>query len=708
MFCSRYVQSFLVLGLLLEGMMAKGTRAADEKGPQLPLKKVVMFSSGVGYFERRGDVEGNAKVELKFNVRDINDLLKSLVLQDLGGGQISTVTYASKDPITRTLQSFAIDLTSNPTLSQLLDQVRGERIEVEAPDAITGVILGVERRKQQVDKDKIVEVEYLNLLTDKGLRSVALASVGRIKLTNERLDAELRQALAVLATGHDKDKKSVTLEFLGKAKRGVRVGYIHESPIWKTSYRLVLREKEGPLLQGWAIVENTTDADWDNVDLTLVSGRPISFVMDLYDPLYMPRPRVEPELFASLRPPTYDQDLANREKEFRAAGDRSRLRRAQPAEAETAALAGAPAAKAGFGMAGRAGGAKRGMLREELADRAAEDALFDPSGGVQAAAQASELGELFQYAIANPVTLARQRSAMLPIVNEGVKGEKVSIYNAQVHAKHPLAGLKLVNSTKLHLLQGPITVFDGGAYAGDARISDLQPGSERLVSYAIDLGTEVAPEAKSHPQRLVSVSILKGVLHATYKYARETDYTVKNSGDTKKKVLVEYPLDANWKLIAPKEPSEKTRDLYRFAVDAEPGKPAKLNVHEEQVVSQQFALVNLDDNRIGIFINAPEVSESIKKALREIVRRKHELAQLVAQRAELERQANAIRQQQERIRENLKVVTKDSEIGRTYLKKFTEQESQIDVLEGKITDSIAREQKLRKDLDEYLIGLDLK
>ena len=186
--------------------------------------------------------------------------------------------------------------------------------------------------------------------------------------------------------------------------------------------------------------------------------------------------------------------------------------------------------------------------------------------------------------------------------------------------------------------------------------------------------TEVAPESKSRPQRLVSVSILKGVLHATYKYARETAYTVKNSGDSKKKVLVEYPLDANWKLIAPKEPTEKTRDLYRFAVDAEPGKPAKLEVKEEQVVSQQFALVNLDDNRIGIFISAPEVSEEIKKALREVVRRKQQLSQLVAQRAELERQANAIRQQQERIRENLKVVTKDSDIGRTYLKKFTEQE----------------------------------
>jgi hypothetical protein len=293
-------------------------------------------------------------------------------------------------------------------------------------------------------------------------------------------------------------------------------------------------------------------------------------------------------------------------------------------------------------------------------------------------------------------------------VNDTVKGEKVSIYNAQVHAKHPLAGIKLINSTKLHLLQGPVTVFDGGAYAGDARIQDLQPGSERLVSYAIDLATEVAPEAKSQPQRLVNVRIVKGTLHATYKYARGTTYTVKNSGDSKKNVLVEYPLDANWKLIAPKEPTEKTRNLYRFAVAAEPGKPATLDVKEEQVVAQQFALVNLDDNMIAFFFSAKEVCDEIKTALKEVVRRKQAIAEVVNQRNELQRQANTIRQQQERIRENLKVVTKDSDIGRTYLKKFTEQEEQIDSLEAKITESVGREQKLRTELDEYLIGLDLK
>ena len=195
-------------------------KAENENG--LPLTKVVMFNSGVGYFEHRGDVEGDAKIDFRFRVDDINDLLKSMILEDRGGGTISTVSYGSRDPITKTLQTFHIDLTSNPTLGQLLDQVRGERVQLDTP-AIAGVLLGVEKRKREIGKDhEIVEVEFLNLLTDAGLRSIPLDSISGIKLLNDKLDAELRQALVVLATGHNTDKKTVSLNLLGKGKRPVR------------------------------------------------------------------------------------------------------------------------------------------------------------------------------------------------------------------------------------------------------------------------------------------------------------------------------------------------------------------------------------------------------------------------------------------------------------------------------------------------------
>ena len=432
----------------------KGAKPAKaDLSSDVPLERVVLFNSGVGFFDRQGSVKGDAQIELKFNVEDINDLLKSMVLQDMGGGHISAVTYGSKDPITKTLKTFAIDLTSNPTLGQILNQVRGERVELDAANPITGVILGVETKKREIGKDRqTIDVDMLNLLTDAGLRSVPLDNIGTIRLLNEKLDKEFRQALKVLALGHDTDKKTVTLNFLGDGKRDVRVGYIQQAPIWKTSYRLVLKEDAAPFLQGWAIVENTTEEDWNKVALTLVSGRPISFIMNLYDPLYVQRPVVEPELYASLRPQTYSQDLAAADKDFRAAGGAPQ----------------APAAAAAPPLALRKAAAvqQNRALLADGAEAAKERAAFNMQQGVQSLSQATNVGELFQYEIATPVTLPRQESAMLPIVNESVKGSKLSIYNQQVQPKHPLNGLRLTNSTDLHLMQGPITVFDGGSVCG--------------------------------------------------------------------------------------------------------------------------------------------------------------------------------------------------------------------------------------------------
>lgn len=680
--------------------------AQEKDKTDIPVKRVVMFSSGVAFFEHAGKVEGNATVDMKFNVKDINDLLKSMVLQDLGGGRISTVSYGSKDPITRALATFSIDLTKNPTLGDLLQQIRGEQIEIDAPAKITGTILGVETRHVPGGKDQVVETKFLNLLTADGLRSVSLDSVGRIKLTNPKLDADLRQALLVLAMGKNSEKKTVSLSFLGAGAREVNVGYIQEAPIWKTSYRLVLDDDAKPFLQGWAIVENTTESDWENVNLTLVSGRPISFVMDLYQPLYIDRPEVKPELYASLRPRTYDQDLAAAEGEFRRAGDEQKAEKAKDlamsdgANRRAALAAAAPGAPQAKPNAGYAFGA--------MDPQGGERYRMDLSRGGQSVAQAADVGEMFRYQIATPVKLQRSQSAMLPIVNESVAGEKVSIYAESQHAKHPLNGLKLKNTTELHLMQGPITVFDDGAYAGDAQIQDLQPGTERLISYAMDLDTEVAPTSKQDPQTLTKVSISKGTLYTSHKHTRTKSFVVKNSGKKSKKVLIEHPLQQPWTLVAPKEPEEKTRDRYRFALTADPGKSVTLDVKEEHTSGEQVAITNLDTGTINYYINATVVSEDVKKALREVITRKGVIAQQAAKRQELERQVSVIDQEQKRIRDNMAQLPKDSDLFRRYVTKFTEQEDTIDGLRSQITAALAEEQKLKQALDAYLLGLELK
>jgi hypothetical protein len=256
-------------------------------------------------------------------------------------------------------------------------------------------------------------------------------------------------------------------------------------------------------------------------------------------------------------------------------------------------------------------------------------------------------------------------------------------------------------------MQGPITVFDDGAYAGDAQIQDLQPGTERLISYAMDLDIEVAPTTKQDPAALVSVRISKGTLLASHKHTRAKSYTVKNSGQKAKKVLIEQAIEQPWTLVLPKDPSEKTRSLYRFAVDAEPGKPAALEVKEEWTQGEQIAVTNLDDGRIQIFLAAPQVSDAVKKALREVVQRKAAIGSVVARRQELERQITVIGQEQERIRGNMAQLPKEADLFRRYVTKFTEQEDAIDGLRKQVSGSIEEEQRLRKGLDEYLLGLEL-
>ena len=305
----------------------------------------------------------------------------------------------------------------------------------------------------------------------------------------------------MLATGHNTDKKTVTLNLLGKGKRPVRVGYIQETPVWKTSYRLVLDDKDAPFLQGWAIVENTTEEDWNDVTLTLVSGRPISFTMDLYQPLYVPRPAGAAEAVRLAAAAGLWPGSGRRTSEFARVGSAEQCARRQAA---TMARVG----KAARWRGGAADAARRRRSGCRWPSVAPAPTSCEAVADLQSRRQS--LGPGRRRGRAVPIRDRHaghaRRGSNRPCCRSStraVKGEKVSIYNAGVQAKHPLNGLRLTNSTDLHLMQGPITVFDGGAYAGDAKIEDLPPGTERLISYALDLNTEVAPGSQG-PARAIA------------------------------------------------------------------------------------------------------------------------------------------------------------------------------------------------------------
>jgi hypothetical protein len=705
-----------LLGGCLLALGIAAVPAARSAEPNLPLERVVLFTSGVGFFQHAGEVDGDASVEMTFKTDQINDLLKSLVAADPEGRTAASVRYTSREPVARTLATFAVDLTDDPPLSRLLAQLRGERIEVDAAAPASGTIVGVESRPVAVRDGEPVPREFITILTKEGLRTLPLDTITRIKLVEPRLQAELEQALAVLAAGNDDERKSVKIDFAGRGRRPVRVGYVQEAPVWKTSYRLVLGEQQDGAdgkgdLQGYAVVENTSDHDWKDVKMALVSGRPISFIMDLYQPLHLPRPLVEEELWASLRPQVYGQDMAldelrrdangvEAERFAEQAGERSLARKALE---KGARRAGAP------GMGGGMGGMPpaAALAAAPAADAAAkrEAAMFGGAARLPGLAEAQSIGNLFRYDIDRPVSLARRQSAMLPIVAEQVEAERLSIYDERVLAKHPLAGVRLKNVTKIDLMRGPVTVYDATGYRGDARIEDLPAGGERLLSYAVDLGVEVVPRAEPRPEQLVSVKLVKGTLVAGRKLARSRRLEIRNSGDAATKVLVEHPLEPGWRLVKPEKADETTRDRHRFAVNAAPKRTTELVIEEEFPQEQVVAVTNIDDPTILLYERAGASSPKVKAALGEVLRRRQALAKLVEERVTREREIEAIGQEQARIRENMTRLERTSELYARYVQKFTEQEGRIETLRKEIAERTTEEQKLRRELDEFLIGL---
>ena len=599
----------------------------------LPITRVVLFNSGVGYFSRSGEVVDDARVDLTFPEQDINDLLKSMVLEDFNNGRIAAVSYDSREPISRTLSSFAINLNNNPTFAGIVSQMRGERVDVvltpgatNQPGKLSGVIVGVEHQKE-AKGNTTVDVEVLNMWCAEGLRSVKLTEIQQLKFSNPVIESEFRRALDVLALSHDSLKKSVQLHFAGEGKRKVQVGYVIEAPIWKTSYRLVLSEKEKPYLQGWAMIENPTDEDWAGVKMALISGRPISFKMDLYNPLYVDRPVVEPELFASLRPVTYRGGFKS--------DPSSVAERLTPAE--DAVIMGGAAAS------GRSGAAKSRMLKEgggnddnggvarmrfagampaepqHAQELASELSKRIGTGSVGNAATAGALGDFFQYTIDHPVSLARQKSAMLPIVGKDVEGQRVSIYNQNVQKTHPLLGLKFKNTSGAHLNQGPITVFEGSVYAGDTRVLDVQPNEERLVSYAIDLGTEVDPQNGPGTQKITSVKAVRGIVTTNTKLSEEKKYRIINRSQTDRTLLIEHPNRTNqqFKLVDTEKFVEDTPELYRFQTAVKAGETKTFTVKEEKDIASSITLTNSPEGQIRYFINLAEASPDLKQKLTE-------------------------------------------------------------------------------------------
>jgi hypothetical protein len=699
---------------------------ADEKPLKnaLPLRDVALFSSGVGYFGRSGQIEGETRVPLTVKAPQIADLLKSLVLIDPKGG-VKPVTYSLQDYLAARPRETDLNLGAAASPGAILQAFQGAQVRLEKPSGtVEGRILSVNSRQIKVD-DSLMTVEQLTILTALGVQSVRLDDVTSFRLLDPLLDAKLRSSLetraAALTQKLDDGARELMLNFAGKGRREVSAGYLLETPAWKTSYRLVLDEKTKPYLQGWAVVENTTDEDWQNIRLSLISGRPISFIQDLATPVYVSRPIVPPQIIGSARPQTFGEGFSENEQKLVNAPvsrdeDASQNEREDARKKRSMALEGRPVAPPRLtispsilhqsGAANYIDGLSSSLGRARTKIGAGLQYDNDLAPG----ASGEERGELFEYAIAGATSIARGEAAMVPIVSGDIGGDAVSIVESPLQQTGEIPasnGFLLRNSSGLHLHGGPITVFAGGIYAGDALVSNLAPKDARLIAYARDLELVALQNEPKTDGNVAKISVKDGILQIRSNSTKERSWNFKNKSGALKPVLLQVPDEAGWKLSDPKQMDEKTAGAQRFRFGIKPGD----TVFKAQWETQSFqtvAIFDADLSTLDYYARLGAISPALKAKLAEISVQKRRLNDLAAQRVLQEKALKDIEEDQTRIRGNLNVLQSTSALYKQYERKLGAQEDRVEKVRGEIERLRAAENDGRTDLKNSLEKLDLE
>ena len=590
-------------------------------GAELPVREVVLYKNGIGYFQRVGELRPGESARLDFKASEMNDVLKSLTIMEEGGGRVTGLRYDSSEPVAKKLAELPFRLGERQPVTALLDQLKGARLEVRlGSQAQSGRIVGA---RQIPGDEKRPEREEVTLLLDSGeLRSVDLSGATGLRLADPELELQLKDYLSVVAQERSREKRSLYIDSTDAKSRRMAVSYVIPAPVWKSSYRLIWRVGGEPLLEGWGIVDNTTGEDWKNVQLALVSGRPVSFISRLYEPRYVARPTAELPEEQAAAPVLYG-----------GAVDELRERRAdKPAGVMGGVLAAAPRPLA------RA--AAPAMERMEVASSVAPEA------------QARELGELFEYRFATPVTVRKDESAMLPFVQEKLSARKLLIYSemGSVNARN---AAEITNSTGKTLDGGPITVYEGNAYAGEALMETLKAGDKRLISYAVDLGARVTTQLGSSRDLIREVHVRRGLLTTRSALQETKTYTIRNVDPKAKILVIEHPVRPEYKLVNQK-PAETTASAYRFEVRLAPAATEKFPVIEERVYESSIALANLTPDVLISYVQNKALSEAARKQLERIVELKKQLADTDQALRRTEEQINESSRDQDRIRQNMR------------------------------------------------------
>jgi hypothetical protein len=755
----------------------------------LPARRVVLYKNGIGYFEHIGKVRGNQAITIDFTSAQLDDALKSLTALDLGNGRVTGIAYNSDAPMSQRLGLLRLPVSERTTLSELLGALRGARLEVRVGERlVSGRLLGIERRTigsgpTQSTRDEI------SLVSDAGdIRTIDLNPSVSIRLAERESAEQVATYLGFLASTRAPDRRRVTIATVGAGERDLLVSYISEVPIWKTTYRIVMPpDGEQPLLQGWAIIDNTTGADWTDVDLSLVAGAPQSFIQQLSQPRYSRRPVVQPQQGALLTPQTHDATLIDGVGRLRGSvrdqssaalpGATVRVLDAQlrtvaqtatnatggytidglapgtyrvevalagfqtvasevsvgtgesvhdavmrvGSVAETLTVTGETpfAAAGGVGVGrggiaggvigsvsgGSAGGAAGGVIGVAPASKQA--AFARSQQDLQAVAAPRELTDLFEYRLTNSISVRRNQSALVPIINVPASIERVSLWNGRVGTQ-ALRALWLTNSSDLTLDAGTFSVVDAGAFAGEGLIEPLKPREKRLLSYAVDLGLQVDTR-QGEERRLISrITFQRGVVIEQREQRSRRVYTIRNNDTTDRSVVVEHPVRPGWTL-ASETPAETSATAYRFKVAAPAKHSTTLVVEEKQPLESKYEITSMTDDQVAVLVR-DSGSAILQQAFTPILAKKAAIADLSARLADRQSEIEQISQDEARVRENLialKSTSDEKRLVKRYASQLTDWEDRIVTLRRELIDLDRRRQQAQSELQQLIEQLSM-
>ncbi|MBK5292646.1 MAG: DUF4139 domain-containing protein [Acidobacteriia bacterium] len=650
---------------------------------ELPVKTVILYKHGVGYFERAGELAKGEGARLDFKASEMNDVLKSLTVE-VKGGAVSGLRYDSSEPLARKLEDLPIHLEPQQSISALLDQLKGARLEVKfATSTAAGAIISARLAPGSRDQN---EREQVTLLRDNGeLVTVDLAGASSIRLPDPSLQAQLSDYLTAVNQSRSREKRSVYIEATDAARRQVIASYMVPTPVWKSSYRLIFGATGEPMLEGWAIVDNTTGEDWTGVGLALVSGRPISFQSRLYEPRYIERPLAELPEERAQAPVLHQGAIAElrAEVEAKEAGPRRMAAQRLNAPAGLGGVVG--------GVAGLADELSVQPMRQDMAS-----SLANTSSG-------KELGDLFEYRFDKPVTVRKKESVMLPFLQQKLTSRKLIIYNDTTQ-QNPLHSFELSNTTGKTLDGGPITVFDSGAYAGEALMDTLKQSDKRMISYGVDLGTRVTTKFGSSQTGTREVHMRRGVLQVKTAVNHTTNYTIHNVDAKPKTLVVEQAARPAFQVLSPK-PSQTTANANRFEVPLAAGETKEFTVTQENIQERSYGITNLTPDFLLTLIQNKEITPAARKQLESIHAAKRKISDADNALQATERESREITQDQERIRQNIASLSRipsQQEQVQKYANELAARETRIAALRDQLSELRTRKTALESELSTLI------